>query len=233
MASNTARRVGPSDKWSYFHPVNGLINGKSTNKWRCVSYWKWWCSNVMLDWKGVYPTWIPCKLEWFSPYLPWFYPRPSPRVAACAVEPVTGLVVLIGAKLEVWAWWLLGWWIGPAVEIGKKTRVNLRIIEPSKLAILRTKTSLRHTGSNPSIGGSKILQGTKQIWGFFVEVCWVSKVWSKPVSFWFLLKDFWEKKGFGSQDFRAALEVKVVSWLVSSLNYTPLKVWYRKTGTMS
>ena len=35
--------------------------------------------------------------------------------------------------------------------------ITLRIIGPSKLAILRTLT-LRHTGSNLSIGGSKILR---------------------------------------------------------------------------
>ena len=31
--------------------------------------------------------------------------------------------------------------------------------DPSKMAILRTNTPLRHTGSDPSIGGSKDSQG--------------------------------------------------------------------------
>ena len=42
-------------------------------------------------------------------------------------------------------------------SLKQKMWTTLRIIGPSKLAILRTLT-LRHTGSNPFIGGSKILR---------------------------------------------------------------------------
>ena len=42
--------------------------------------------------------------------------------------------------------------------MGMEYLPTLRMIGPSKLTILRTYTPLRHTGSNPSIGGSKILR---------------------------------------------------------------------------
>jgi len=47
--------------------------------------------------------------------------------------------------------------MGVAWPCMRKDLYSLRIIGPSKLAILRT-LPLRKTGSNPSIGGSKILR---------------------------------------------------------------------------
>ena len=56
----------------------------------------------------------------------------------------------------------------PIPSMGLVYLPTLRIIGPSKLAILRT-LPLRHTGSNPSIGGSKILR-VHEWWIFIVNV---------------------------------------------------------------
>ena len=48
------------------------------------------------------------------------------------------------------------WGAGPMM-LDPIPEVNMAVGYPSKQAILRTKTPLRHTGSNPFIGGSQLI----------------------------------------------------------------------------
>jgi len=71
----------------------------------------------------------------------------------------------------------------------------------------------------------------KKFEDFLLKFVEVSK-WSKPISFSFF---FGKERISGFQDFRVALEVHL--WLIYMIGFLlklhPLKVWYRKTGTMS
>jgi len=71
--------------------------------------------------------------------------------------------------------------------------ITLKILGPSKLAILRT-LPLRHTGSNPSIGGSKILREctpTLSVTPFSSSSC--TNISRTSVFFW-VRKDISKKK---------------------------------------
>ena len=190
--------------WPVLLP-DGIIRGKSTNKWRCMSYWIQ--CHVGLDFRCV-PYVNPMQVGVIFTLLPFVRPRPSPRVAACAVEPVTGLVVLIGAKLEVWAWWLLGCGLG---EIGKNNRVIRRIIEPSKGKGVWTCIAGVFWASKLlySFEGSMILQGTKEIWDNLRIFCWSLLGFEGLVEtcqfLIFVLKDFLRKERIWISGFQGGL----------------------------
>ena len=77
---------------------------KIHHEWRCISYWKWWCSNVMLGFRDIESIFI---FHSFPPFfsvkfmpsanpsswkLPGIYYRQLPKKCPAQVKPLLGAV---------------------------------------------------------------------------------------------------------------------------------------------